>query len=185
MSFTDDGAKIQCHGCGRDDSLPSSWIGGPHRWQCPSCAFVHKVVVGDMAPVLIKVEAVTIFKEPVSLRRMNAGVAADFREGIRAANAGCPRAATVMIRRGLERACLDAGADKRLPLFKKIEKLEADGFITKLQAGSAHLVRSIANQYGAHPEDDGLDDVSAEELETLVRLAVAVVEGIARKSHDE
>lgn len=160
--------------------MTSSFMGvGPHRWQCNACECVHLVSLTSPGTYITGIEAVTRFKTPAALQAISPKVGADIREGIRAANAGCPRAATVMLRRGLEGACKNAGSDKPT-LADKIKSLEKSGVLTPIQAGQAHLVRSIANQYGAHADDDYLDDVSDEELETLIRLAVNVAEGLAR-----
>jgi hypothetical protein len=140
--------------------------------------------------MLAKVEPLSRFKGPASMAKLeqtSPRVAADFREGLRAANAGCGRAATVMIRRALERACHEAGTDRGLPfdkrttLAEKIRKLQAAGFISAIQASAAHEIKAIANQYGAHPDNDYLDEMSDDELEALIKLACAVVEGIVSK----
>lgn len=133
-----------------------------------------------MGVSLQRVEPVTRFKEPPSLKRLSPRIAADFREGLRAANAACPRAATVMLRRGIEQACLEAGADKKDRLVEMIAKLEAKKIISPVMARTAHTVRAIANKYGAHADDDGLDEVDDEELELLVRLAVGVADGMTK-----
>ncbi len=157
--------------------------GGPHRWACPWCGFEHAVTTHTTDPRDIrKVEGISRFKAPLLLARIPAKVARDIREGITAANAGCLRAATVMLRRGLERACVLAGADKGDVLAKKLSKLEAAGVISRVQAQTAHIIRTVANKYGAHPDDDLLDDLDEEEFALLVSLTSAVVEGLARQA---
>jgi hypothetical protein len=101
-------------------------------------------------------------------------------EGIRAANAGCFRAATVMLRRALERACGTAGATGHT-LNEKIGKLQKAGTISAIQASVAHAIRAFANKYGAHPDDDFLDEVADEEIEAAVKLTLAIVEGLAKR----
>lgn len=51
-------------------------------------------------------------------------------------------------------------------LWKQIDLLASEGFITKAQAEAAHEIRHFGN-FGAHPRDDGLDDVEREELELI------------------
>lgn len=127
-----------------------------------------------------RVEPVTRFKLP-ALTQVSSRVAPDIEEGIRAANAGCPRAAVVMLRRAIEQACLEVGAKKKDRLVEKIEKLREKGLISPIFAATAHAIRAFANEYGAHPDDDYLDEVSDEELEAAIRLTAALVEGLARK----
>jgi uncharacterized protein DUF4145 len=157
------------------------WVGGPHELACLDCGFVHKVWLSSTGVSLQKVESVTRFTTP-SMLGVSDLVADDVREGIRAANAGCPRAAVVMLRRAVERACLDAGASKSDVLYTKIETLKKQGIITAVRASAAHAIRAFANEYGAHPDDDFLDEVSDEELEAAISITRAVVEGLAKQA---
>jgi hypothetical protein len=134
-----------------------------------------------MGATLERVESVTRFTLP-RLHGVSKLVADDVREGIRAANAGCPRAAVVMLRRAIERACLEAGASKSDILFKKIESLKKSGVISAVRASAAHAIRAFANQYGAHPDDDFLDAVDDDELEAAISITRAVVDGLAKQA---
>jgi hypothetical protein len=101
--------------------------------------------------------------------------AADIREAIRAANARCIPAATVMLRRALERECKLHGAAGKT-LHQQIVSLEAQGIISKIQASTAHAIRAFGN-YGAHPENDLLDDVDEEQLDAAIKLTIALIRG--------
>ena len=85
-----------------------------------------------------------------------------------------------MLRRALEQACVEAGATSG-SLCIKIAALTKEGILSAIQASTAHAIRAFANKYGAHPDDDLLDDVSDEEMSAVVSLTVAVVEGLARR----
>lgn len=69
-----------------------------------------------------------------------------------------------MLRRALERACQESGAERRDILAKKIEHMKKLGFLSTVRAGLAHDIRAFANAYGAHPDDDFLDAVSDDSL---------------------
>jgi hypothetical protein len=126
------------------------------------------------------VDPVDRFVVPVSaLRSVSPEIGKDLKEGIRAANAGCSRAATVMLRRALERATNEVGGPSDT-LAKKIGVLKERGIMTAIQAGQAHNIRVFANVYGAHPKDDFLDEVADDEIDAAVKLTVAVIEGLAK-----
>jgi len=135
-----------------------------------------------MGVSLVKVVALDRFVVPAAaLGRLSSGIKADVTEGIRAANAGCRRAGTVMLRRALERACTEAGASDAT-LNQKILSLSKAGVLSPLQASTAHAIRAFANKYGAHPDDDLLEEVSDEEIEGAVKLTIAVIEGLAKRA---
>ena len=52
--------------------------------------------------------------------------------------------------------------------------------LSPVRAGVAHDIRAFANEYGAHPDDDYLDEVSDEELEAAISLTRAVVEALGK-----
>ncbi len=85
------------------------------------------------------------------------GVASDVHEAIAAYNAYA-RAAVVMIRRALDRACREKGArgDK---LWEQIRDLhQRVGFFDSARVALATATRLFGN-FGAHPSDDLLDDL--------------------------
>ena len=58
-------------------------------------------------------------------------------------------------------------------LSSKIENLKGKGDLTAVLAQAAHEIRFLGN-YGAHPQDDGLDEVKAEEAEKLFEFVVTL-----------
>jgi len=141
------------------------------------CGFAHSVWLDEAGAKVVSVTPVTRFALPY-LEDVSERVAADVREGIQAANSGCRRAAAVMLRRAIERACDEAGAASGT-LKRKIDVLNERGAISEVTAMTAHAIRAFGN-YGAHPNDDLLDDVSEEELEAAVKFTAALVEGMAK-----
>jgi Domain of unknown function (DUF4145) len=177
------GNEIQCHGCGRLEDVPESWVGGPHLLRCRSldCAFVHIVWLLSNGGAVERVDPVTRFKLP-RLVGVSSKVARDIEEGIRAANAGCPRASVVMLRRAIEQICLELGAKKKDRLVDKIEKLKTMGLISVVIASTAHAIRAFGNDYGAHPDDDYLDETPDDELQAAIVLTAALAEGLAKRN---
>jgi hypothetical protein len=149
-------------------------------WKCTNwqCQLVHDVRINHDGTCVDGVKRALRFALP-DLRNVSESVARDVDEGIRAANAGCPRAAAVMLRRALEQACNEAGATTG-KLIHKIEKLKSMGVISGVFAATAHAIRAFGNDYGAHPDDDLLDDVPDDELEAAIKLTAAVVGGMAK-----
>jgi hypothetical protein len=90
----------------------------------------------------------------------------DFKEALRCQGVSAYRATVVMCRRALQTSCHDlkAGGDK---LIQQIEDLAAKGKITASLKDLAHQVRKIGN-VGAHPDEDGLEDVIAADAEDIV-----------------
>jgi DNA-binding Lrp family transcriptional regulator len=79
--------------------------------------------------------------------------------------AGVPDAAAVQLRRTIEAAAAHFGISER-SLVKSIEKLIADGHITKTFGEAMHHVRAVGN-VGAHASDEQVDNVTAERALTF------------------
>lgn len=97
------------------------------------------------------------------------GIREDFAEGARCSYVDSYKAVVVMCRRVLEAvACNKLGAKSKdakgstFKLYILIDLLHAEGFITKDLKDSAHEIRQFGN-YGAHVQDDGLDEVTRQE----------------------
>lgn len=95
----------------------------------------------------------------------------DYAEGTRCSYVDSYKAVVVMCRRVLEAAACDKLESKAkdakgatLKLHALIDLLHGEGFITKDLKDSAHEIRHFGN-YGAHVQDDGLDQVTRKEAE--------------------
>ena len=73
--------------------------------------------------------------------------------------AGVPDAAAVQLRRTLEAAAAHYDVDEKT-LVKSIEKLIAEGYVTKAFGGALHHIRQVGN-LGAHHTDERVDDETA------------------------
>lgn len=85
-------------------------------------------------------------------------VVKDYTEGLVCLSAGADRAAVSMFRRAMQDAMLEQGADKKLDL---IEQIKSTTNLTNDIKDWAHNVRIFGN-WGAHPQDDLLKDVTQE-----------------------
>lgn len=89
-------------------------------------------------------------------------VVADYEEALSCHQVQAYKAAVTMTRRAVQAVCLDLGAAPRQSLIEQIDELHGKGEFTNRLQRLAHSVRSFGNT-GAHPGDDGLDEVSHDE----------------------
>lgn len=85
-------------------------------------------------------------------------VLADYEEGLICLSAGADKAAVGMFRRAMQDAMINLGADQKLDLIDQIKNVSA---LTKDIKDWAHNVRIFGN-WGAHPQEDLLKDVTPE-----------------------
>lgn len=93
-------------------------------------------------------------------------VASDYIEAIKCFDVGANRASASMCRRALQSSVLERGA-KKGKLFDQINELFEKQIITKDIKDWAHEIRLTAN-IGAHPDEDGLEDVTPTEAKELL-----------------
>lgn len=90
----------------------------------------------------------------------------DFKEALRCKSVTALKATVTMCRRALQASCKGLGAQGRR-LIDQIDDLGSKGQITRALKDMAHQIRSIGND-GAHPDDDGLNDVTSEDADDVV-----------------
>jgi hypothetical protein len=101
-------------------------------------------------------------------------VASDLLEAIAAYNAYAPRAAVVMVRRALERACVEKGASTG-NLSEKIKYLhEQFGYFDRAHVALATATRHFGN-VGAHPNTDLLEDLNDDEARRAIDLGLYLI----------
>ena len=93
-------------------------------------------------------------------------VAKDYIEAMKCFDVSAVRASVVMCRRALQSSVLGKGATKDR-LADQIEELYNKGIITGSIKDWAHEIRLTGN-VGAHPDRDGLKDVTPEEAKELL-----------------
>lgn len=92
----------------------------------------------------------------------------DFAEAQRCYFGQAHIATVAMCRRAMQRIAQNKGA-KGDNLREEIDDLFSKGLITKNLRDAAHEVRHFGN-FGAHPRDDGLDTISPEDSESVLRM---------------
>lgn len=103
-------------------------------------------------------------KEPDSL--IPAPIRVDLFEARRCMTVSAYKAAVAMCRRALQGACIDNGATAPT-LYKQIEEVVNSNRVHASLKDWADAIRLVGNS-GAHPGEDGLETVSAEEAEDMV-----------------
>jgi hypothetical protein len=93
-------------------------------------------------------------------------VASDYVEAIKCFDVGAEKASAAMCRRALQNSIIEKGA-KKGKLVDQIDELFEKQIITKDIKDWAHEIRLTGN-VGAHPDEDGLQDVSPKEAKELL-----------------
>lgn len=93
-------------------------------------------------------------------------IASDFTEAQKCYDIGAARPSAAMCRRSLQAAALHLGASPTKRLQHQIDELD----ITKDLKDWAHQVRIIGNA-GAHPDKDGLEDVTLDDALEAIHFA--------------
>jgi hypothetical protein len=139
-------------------------------WSCQSCG---EPIVGDLVndPVEGAMPGAG-FYYPTSVPNPTypASVPADFAQDAKDAHKcfaiGAWRASAAMTRRALQGACIDKEAPD-VRLVEQIDWLEEQRLITPQMKGVAHKIR-LGGNTGAHPDADGLKDVTQDDAERLL-----------------
>lgn len=101
----------------------------------------------------------------------------DLAEADRSFHAAAYKSAVTMNRRAVQSIILDKirepGIEKK-QLWKQIDKLFEEGFITKQLKDTAHEIRHFGN-FGAHPSDDQLDNSTREDAKMIDRLTMDLI----------
>jgi len=106
-------------------------------------------------------------KVPIIDKSVPSRVAEDYVEAIKCFDIGANRASVVMCRRALQSSVIEKGAEKDR-LVDQIDELYDTQIITKDIKDWAHEIRLTGN-IGAHPDEDGLEDVTPEDAEELLK----------------
>lgn len=127
---------------------------------CPACAgpiVVETNMQQDNPPTILDVFPHGDATSEVDF--LPPDVAAYYADASTVLRAGVPDAAAVQLRRTLEAAADYYGVTEKT-LVKSIEKLIADGHVTRAFGGALHHIRVVGN-IGAHHTDERVDDETA------------------------
>jgi HEPN domain-containing protein len=91
----------------------------------------------------------------------------DYVEAIKCFDVGANKASVAMCRRALQTSLIQRGAGKG-KLVEQIDELSDKGILTEDIKEWAHEIRLTGN-IGAHPDQDGLKDVTPQDAEELIR----------------
>lgn len=98
----------------------------------------------------------------------------DYVEATCAFNVDAFRASSVMARRALQQALENKGATKGSSLKDQITELERKGLLSETSSSLAHGVRQFGN-FGAHPTDDLLAQVTSEEAKIALDVTKHII----------
>lgn len=93
-------------------------------------------------------------------------VASDYVEAIKCFDVGANKASISMCRRALQTSVIEKGA-KKDRLIDQIDELFDNDVITGDIKDWAHEIR-LAGNIGAHPDKDGLNDVTAQDAKEMI-----------------
>jgi len=140
-------------------------------WSCRSCG---EPIVGDVTqdPVEGDVPSPGFYypqkiPDPTYPANLPADVAQDGRDAHRCFAIGAWRASAAMARRAIQGACIDKGAPDE-KLVAQIDWLEEQRLIPPLMRDVAHKIR-LGGNAGAHPDKDGLKDVTEDDSRRLLQ----------------
>ena len=166
--------QYNCLGCGLDTTLPSTYYNFEGPVKCSSCSIIQ--IVSISAGYLNKhylPSGPSISSNIVQIENAPDSINDDIREAQLCnrveANKGC----VVLCRRALEGICEDKGASGS-DLFTKIQSLHENGFLAENDVELYHEIRFFGN-YGAHPKNDLLGEVTKDDSDTVLDLIFHLV----------
>jgi|GEM_PF-1043217 len=151
-------------------------------WKCHYCdrgIFIKDRTTMDYyeAQKSLDIEVIFPSNEPEVNDKVPAGISNDYIESAKCFNIAAYKASVVMARRAIQKMCLNLGADKTKKLYQQIEDLKNNGKLHSDLADIATEVRFLGND-GAHPEDDGLDEVSKEDAEEILGFTLELLDDL-------
>lgn len=104
----------------------------------------------------------------------------DIAEAERCLHSYAYKGAVTMFRRAVQNIILDKVKDpgiEKKRLWEQVDELFNKGFITKHLQETAHEIRHFGN-FGAHPQDDELDNTTSEDADIIEELTFALISAI-------
>ena len=151
-------------------------------WACHNCdraIFVRNQGTAHqhVASGELRIDSILPASEPSVDQRVPEGIGADFIEASRDFNIASYKSSAVMARRTIQKMCLNLGATKGKKLHEQIEELKKGGRLHPDLADIATEIRFLGND-GAHPEDDGIDEVGEEEAKEVLDFTAELLDDL-------
>lgn len=155
-----------------------------HAWlicRCPTNACKLSFIIYDrINDRVTKVYPLPDFDPDNYLKCINKKVREDIAEGERCLHANSYKGAVTMYRRAIQNMILDKIKEpglKNKKLYQQIDRLFEKGFITRHLKETAHEIRHFGN-FGAHPQDDLLDNTTYEDAQAIEQLTFDLIQTI-------
>ncbi len=177
-----------CHAVSAFDCVFSArgFSGGQYHpisvWVCHNCdkfIFVRQESTPHehVSRESFRVISVLPASEPSVDSRVPEGIAADFAEAARNFNIASYKSSAVMARRTIQKMCLNLGATKGKKLHEQVTELQGNGKLHPDLAAIATEIRFLGND-GAHPEDDGLDEITADDAKEILDFTAELLDDL-------
>lgn len=151
-------------------------------WGCHNCdraIFVRneRTEHEHVSSQSLNIESILPASEHTVDKRVPVGIADDFIEATRDYNIASYKSSAVMARRTVQKMCVNLGATVGEKLHKQIEELKTNNKLHPDLADLATEIRFLGND-GAHPEDDGLDDITQEDAKEILSFAEELLDDL-------
>ena len=177
-----------CHGVSAFDcifSVRGLYGGELHPvsvWSCHNCdraIFVRgsKSPYPHVVEQNLNINSISPASEPDVDSRVPKGIADDFVEASKDFNIASYKSSAVMARRTIQKMSLNLGATKTKKLYEQIDELKISGKLHPDLADIATEIRFLGND-GAHPEDDGLDEISEEDAKEILDFTAELLDDL-------
>jgi phage FluMu protein Com len=166
---------IKCPNCYGQISLPHHYGNSAIsslEVRCPHCK--AKISLRSLEGHPVEIKTIDVPRYYLQLtKNLPIDIKMDIIEAADCFNAGCHKATVVLCRRAIQSAAINLG-ETRGNLIAQLEKLRNKNKITNAVWHSASAIRCFGN-YGAHPQDDLLNHVGAEESEMILKITEKIL----------
>ena len=174
---------INCVNCGTTFQLADqTYQNYKGNVKCPGCKallYIHTSYVGSLyeTPKLISLpedkKTDRIISEQISLSNAPEPIQDDINEAFVCLSNGAFKACVIMCRRTLEQLCNTLNANGNT-LYEKIQFLNTNGYLSDRETELFNEIRFFGN-YGAHPNNDLLGDVSQNDASLVYEITIHVI----------
>jgi len=166
--------QYNCLGCGRDTTLPSTYYNFEGPIKCSLCQIIQIVSIssGYLTKHYLPFDT-SLSSDILQIENAPDSINDDIREAQLCNTVEAHKGCVVLCRRALEGICDDKGANGQT-LYTKIKSLHEKGILSKIDVEYYHEIRFFGN-YGAHPTNDLLGDVTKDDSDIVLELILHLV----------